>query len=104
MALYEREPIDGIQLANGNDYCFKCFKPGSTIPADYSIEYEEVFKIHINGLSYCLCMDHFQDLLKDYVLVHKDTLTDDEVIDIPLDLIQNGTTTEILDFIEKAVK
>lgn len=104
MAIYEKEIIDGIQLANGSDYCYKCHRPGSVIPSDHSIEYQEVFKLHFNGLSYCLCMDHLQDLLGDYVLVHSSTLTDDEVIDIPLDLITNGTTTEILDFIEKAVK
>lgn len=104
MAIYEKEMRDGIQLANGSDYCYKCYKPGSTIPVDHSIEYQEVFKLHFNGLSYCLCLEHFQELLKDYVLVDKNTLENKDVLDIPLDLIQNGTTTEILDFIEKAVK
>lgn len=104
MAIYEKEILDGIQLANGLDYCYKCHKPGTTIPSDHSIEYEEVFKLHFNGLSYCLCLEHLQELLGDYVLTHKDTLTDNEVIDIPLELVQKGTTEEILDFIEKAVK
>lgn len=104
MAIYEKEIIDGVQLANGSDYCYKCYRPGSVIPADHSIEYQEVFKLHFNGLSYCLCMDHLQELLGDYTLVHSSTLTNDEVINLPLDLVKNGTTTEILDFIEKAVK
>lgn len=104
MAIYEKETLDGIQLANGLDYCCKCHRPGSTIPSDYSIEYDEVFKLHFNGLSYCLCMDHLQELLGDYVLVHNSTLTDNEAINIPLELVQKGTTAEILDFIEKAVK
>lgn len=104
MAIFEKETLDGIQLANGLDYCYKCHKPGSVIPADHSIEYKEVFKLHVNGLSYCICLDHLQELLGDYVLVHKDTLTDEEVINIPLELIENGTTTEILEHIEKAVR
>lgn len=103
MALYEKETLDGIQLANGLDYCYKCHKPGSTIPSDYSIEYQEVFKLHFNGLSYCLCLEHLQELLGEYQLVHADVLNK-ETINIPLDLVKNGTTTEILEFVEKAVK
>lgn len=103
MAIFEKEMLDGIQLANGLDYCYKCHKPGSVIPADHSIEYQEVFKIHVNGLSYCICLKHLQEMLGDYVLTHKDSLTED-VISIPADLAKNGTTTEVLEFIEKAVK
>lgn len=104
MAIFEKETLDGIQLANGLDYCYKCHKPGSVIPSDHSIEYQEVFKIHVNGLSYCICLEHLQEMLGDYILVHGSTLDNKDVIDIPLDLIENGTTTEILDFIEKAIK
>lgn len=104
MAIFEKEMLDGIQLANGLDYCYKCHKPGSVIPADHNIEYQEVFKIHVNGLAYCICLEHLQEMLSNYKLVHKDILTEEDVISIPLDLVKNGTTTEILDHIEKAVK
>lgn len=104
MAIFEKETIDGLQLAHGLDYCYKCHKPGAPIPADYNIEYQEVFKTHTNGLSYCICLDHLQEMLGDYTLVHKNTLTEEEVVKIPLSLVQNGTTTEILDHIEKAIK
>ncbi len=104
MAIFEKEMLDGIQLANGLDYCYKCHKPGSVIPSDYNIEYQEVFKLHINGLSYCVCLEHLQEMLGDYLLTHKDILTNEDTIEIPLNLVKNGTTTEILDFIEKAVK
>ena len=76
MAVFEKEILDGIQLANGLDYCYKCHRPGSVIPSDHSIEYQEVFKMHVNGLSYCICLDHLQEMLGDYTLVHKDTLTE----------------------------
>lgn len=104
MAVFEKEVFDGLQLANGLDYCYKCHKPGSTIPVDYNIEYQEVFKIHTNGLSYCICMEHLQEMLGDYVLVHKDTLTEDEVLTIPKELIDNGTHEEVIAYIEKAIK
>ena len=104
MAIFEKEMLDGIQLANGLDYCWKCHRPGSVIPADASIEYQEVFKLHINGLSYCLCLKHLQEMLGDYTLVHKDTLTAEDVIEIPKELVENGTQEEVIAYIEKAIK
>ena len=104
MAMYEKEITDGIQLANGLDYCYKCTKPGGVINAENNIEYQEVFKIHVNGLAYSICLDHLQEMLGDYVLVHKDTLTDDDVIEIPQELVENGTHEEVIAYIEKAVK
>ena len=104
MAVFEKEIFDGVQLANGLDYCYKCHKPGSVIPSDHSIEYQEVFKMNVNGLSYCICLDHLQEMLGDYVLVHKDTLTDDEVLELPKELIENGTHEEVIAYIEKAIK
>ena len=64
MAIFEKEMLDGIQLANGLDYCYKCHKPGSVIPADHNIEYQEVLKIHVNGLAYCICLEHLQEMLE----------------------------------------
>lgn len=104
MALFEKQLQDGIQLANYQDYCFKCHRPGSVIEANDNIEYQEVFKLHLNGLSYCICLEHLQTMLGDYVLVHKDTLTDKEVLEIPKDLINNGTHEEVIAYIEKAIK
>ena len=49
-------------------------------------------------------MDHFQEMLGDYVLVHKDDLKEDEIIDIDVDLIQNGTAEEVEAHIEEQVK
>lgn len=104
MAVYEKVMLDGIQLANGLDYCWKCHKPGSVISAEDNIEYQEVFKIYVNGLSYCLCLKHLQEMLGDYKLVHKDTISNEEVIEIPKDLIENGTQEEVIAYIEKAIK
>lgn len=104
MAIFEKTIADGIQLANGLDYCYKCVKPGQTIGPEHNIEYQEVFKINVNGLSYCICLDHLQEMLGDYVLVHKDTLTEDEVLELPKELVDNGTHEEVIAYIEKAIK
>lgn len=105
MAIFEKEIKDGIQLGHALDYCWKCHRPGSTIDNQGKLEYKEVFKIHVNGLEYCLCLDHFKQLLSDYELVHKDTLIkSDDVITIPQELAKNGTEKEVLDYIKKAIK
>ena len=69
MAMFEKEIKDGIQPGKALDYCWKCYGPGSTIKHG-ELEYKDVFKIHINGLEYCLCMKHFNELLKGYTLIH----------------------------------
>ena len=43
-------------------------------------------------------------MLGDYVLVHKDTLTEEEVLELPRELVENGTHEEVIAYIEKAVK
>lgn len=105
MAMFEKVVKDGIQLGNGADYCFKCVKPGTVIEDKDILEHKEVFKIHINGLEYSLCLEHLQQLLGDYVLVHKDTLVEGkDVLTLPRELVEKGTEKEVIDFIEKALK
>ena len=103
MAIFEKFVGDGIQLGNAADYCFKCVKPGDTITEENSLDYKETFKLNINGLSYCLCLEHLQQILGDYKLVHKDTINNEDCISIPKQLIKEGTQEEVLAFIEKAM-
>lgn len=103
MAMFEKTVRDGIQMGEKNDFCLKCIKPFEKI--DKTLENEEVFKIHINGLDYCLCLKHFEELLGDYVLVHKDTLVEGkDYITLPSDLVENGTEAEVIEYIKKATK
>lgn len=104
MAIFEKVVMDGIQLGNGADYCYKCVKPGQIIRQEDILENKEIFKIHINGLSYSLCLEHLEQMLGDYVLVHKDTLTEQDVIEIPKELADNGTHEEVIAYIEKAIR
>lgn len=103
MAILEKEIRDGIQLGNALDYCWKCYKPGSTV--EYGkLEYKDVFKLHLNGLEHCLCMKHFNELLKGYTLIHGEELTEENTLTIPKNLAENGTYDEVLEYIEKAIK
>lgn len=103
MALYEKQIFDGIQEGHGLDYCIKCTKLNGNL-IEHNLEYKEVFKLHINGLEFCLCMEHFLELLGKYTLIEKDTLTDEDIIEIPQELAANGTYEEIKEFLDKAVK
>lgn len=105
MALYEKVIYDGIHKGNELDYCYKCNKPGSHIEMG-KLKDKEVFKLHINGLEYCLCMEHFMHLLdnSNYVLIDKASLTDDDVITIPTKLAKEGTEEEVKQYIETAIK
>ena len=104
MALFEREIKDGIQLGHHLDYCYECCKPGTLIKNE--LEYKEVFKLRLNGLEYCLCLDHFKQKLGDYLLIHKDVVNKESknVIEIPYELVENETEKEVLDYIGKAIK
>ena len=104
MAIYEKEIRDGIQLGHALDYCWKCHRPGTVIEKKGELEYKDVFKIHINGLEYCLCMNHFKELLKGYTLIHGEELNENNVLEIPKDLAINGTYEELVEYIEKATR
>lgn len=104
MAIYEKEVRDGIQHGHALDYCWKCYRPGTVIENKGELEYKDVFKIHINGLEYCLCMKHFKELLKGYTLVHGEELNENNTLEIPKDLAINGTYEELVAYIEKATK
>ena len=72
----------GIQRGGPLDYCEICANKNNRV--DYgSLEYKEVFKIYRNGLSTCLCMDHFKSMLDHYILVDRNELDEIENEDKP---------------------
>lgn len=99
MAIYEKTEVNGIQIGEEHDYCWKCNKAGDTI--NFDLEDKEVFKLKLNGLEYCLCMQHFLELLGPYTLIEKDALEDKDVLEIPQELAENGTHEEVIAYIEK---
>lgn len=105
MAIYETPKHDGIQIGKRLDRCFKCAKKLARENKQADIlEYQEVFKLHLNGIEYVACMDHFQEMLGDYVLIHKHDLTEDEVVELKKDIVDNGTVEEVKAHIEEQVK
>ena len=105
MAIYEKITSDGIQIGTEVDYCFKCVKAGQQIKESDILKDKEVFKIHVNGLDYCLCLKHFASILGNYALVHKDTLVEGkDVLTIPKELAEDGTEQDLVDYIEKKLK
>ncbi len=72
MAIMDGKKFDGIQLGKKLDKCCVCERaliqnPDREIPY---LEYEEVFKVKIGGIDYCICMDHFKEGRKGDVLRH----------------------------------
>lgn len=104
MAIFEKPFKDGIQLGNKLDVCMTCSKLNNYRGNVGELEYKEVFKLHLNGIEYVLCMDHFQDILGDYVLVHKDTLKDEDVIEVDMEKIENMDAKEADEYIEEQAK
>lgn len=103
MALFEQESREGIQIGRGDEYCIKCIPPFGVI--DKTLNDEEMFRLKVTGIEYCLCMDHFKELLNDkYVLVPKDQLIENnEYIKLPIPLLKNGTEEEVIEYIKKVI-
>ena len=89
MALFDQEKKDGIQLGTVGDECVHCRREGLKKALmeeiDYeakSLDYQPVFKMYVNNVGHCLCMDCFKKLLGDYVLIDpKDLELSENAID-----------------------
>ena len=91
MALFDQEKKDGIQLGTVGDECVHCRREGLKKALleeiNYepkSLDYQPVFKIHVNNMGHCLCMDCFKKLLGNYVLIDPNELeVAEEIIEEP---------------------
>ena len=79
MAIMDGKKFDGIQLGKKLDKCCVCERaliqnPDREIPY---LEYEEVFKVKIGGIDYCICMDHFKEMVNrgHYMLIDTNQYT-----------------------------
>lgn len=98
MALFEKEVRVGLRRGTSWDVCDRCNN-------GESLEGQEIFTIVIRGLEYNLCMKHLKDLLYGKVLVNKsDVIENDEYVKVPIKLINEGTTDEVIKYIESVVK
>ena len=71
MAIFDHERKNGIQLGTVRDECIECRKKhrGDELYEPEKLDYKPVYKIWINNLPHCMCLDCFQESLGDYMLV-----------------------------------
>lgn len=79
MAIFNHERKNGIQLGTVSDECMECKKKhrGEEDYEPESLDYKPVYKVWINNISHCMCLDCFQKSLGDYVLVVPGLLEED---------------------------
>jgi hypothetical protein len=100
MAMFDKPMMNGIQLGKKLDICMTCTRENKK--GEYGLlEYKEVFKMHLNGLEYVLCMEHFQEILGDYVLVHKDSLTEEDTIEVDMEKLESMNEADAQKYIEQ---
>ena len=89
MAIFERTTRkNGLQLGTIGDECMNC-NFNNRQDEDYepqSLQYKEVYKVWIHNVSYCLCMDCFQQSLGKYILVDPASLeVTENIVDEPIE-------------------
>ena len=81
MAIFEHTRKNGLQLGTVGDECLECVKNHAR-DEDWeapSLDYQPVFKLWVNNMSRCFCMDCFQKMLGDYVLINPNEIVQEEV-------------------------
>ena len=72
MAIFNHERKNGIQLGTVSDECMECKKKhrGEEDYEPESLDYKPVYKVWINNISHCMCLDCFKKTLgEDYILL-----------------------------------
>ena len=71
MAIFDHELKNGIQLGKVGDRCIECARKHRQDeeydPVD--LDYKVVYKMWINNIPHCLCLDCFKESLGKYILV-----------------------------------
>lgn len=80
MALFDHERKNGIQMGTVNDECMEC-RRNRKFGEDYEperLDYKEVYKLWINNIPHCLCMDCFKKTLGQYILIDPDKIEEEK--------------------------
>ena len=81
MALHNYDRKNGLQLGTVTDRCMECaYKHRHE--EDYEperLDYKPVYKIWINNLPHCMCMNCFMETLGDYILFAPGDSSEEEV-------------------------
>ncbi len=80
MAIFDHRKKNGIQLGTVRDECMECSYK-NRFNEDYipeSLDYKPVYKVWVNNISHCMCMNCFMESLGDYVLLAPGLAPEDE--------------------------
>lgn len=80
MAIFEHDRKNGIQMGTVGDECMQC-KVNHKDDEEYeseSLDYKPVYKLWINNIPRCLCLNCFKESLGKYVLIDPDDMQEDK--------------------------
>ncbi len=80
MAIFDYERKNGIQKGTVGDECMEC-RRNRQFGEDYEperLDYKDVYKLWINNIPHCLCMDCFKKTLGQYMLVDPEEIVEEE--------------------------
>lgn len=80
MAIFEHERKNGIQIGTVGDECMQCKvkHKGDEEYEPESLDYKPVYKLWINNIPRCLCLECFKESLGKYMLVDPSELEEEK--------------------------
>ena len=80
MAIFEHERKNGIQIGTVGDECMQCKvkHKGDEEYEPESLDYKPVYKLWVNNIPRCLCLECFKESLGKYMLVDPSELEEDK--------------------------
>jgi hypothetical protein len=80
MAIFEHERKNGIQIGTVGDECMQCKikHKGDEEYEPESLDYKPVYKLWINNIPRCLCLECFKESLGEYMLVDPSELEEEK--------------------------
>lgn len=80
MAIFEHERKNGIQIGTVGDECMQCKvkHKGDEEYEPESLDYKPVYKLWVNNIPRCLCLECFKESLGNYMLVDPSELEEEK--------------------------
>lgn len=80
MAIFEHERKNGIQIGTVGDECMQCKvkHKGDEGYEPESLDYKPVYKLWVNNIPRCLCLECFKESLGEYMLVNPSELEEEK--------------------------
>lgn len=80
MAIFEHERKNGIQIGTVGDECMQCKvkHKGDEEYEPESLDYKPVYKLWVNNIPRCLCLECFKESLGEYMLVNPSELEEEK--------------------------